>query len=119
MGISLVVSKDMDSRRIVMAKTYRRIRKSRNPVWTKPKEEDLVLLWNSQLEKHHSRKLESHWTEPHRLVKINPEGISGMASKLYGDQSNLRRTHLDDMKVCCPRSDYPKLISVPAIVSFS
>src|SRR6266480_3050598 len=95
------------------------MRKSRNPVWTKPKEGDLVLLWNSQLQKHHSQKLESHWTKPYHLVKINTGGISGMVSKLYGDQSNLRRIHLDDMKVYCPWSDYPELISIPATVSFS
>ena len=77
------------------------MRKSRDPVWTKPKEEDLMLLWNSQLQKHHGRKLESHWSELHRLVKINLEGISGMVSKSYGDQ------------------DYPELISIPATVSFS
>ena len=65
------------------------MRKSRNPDWTKLKEEKLVLLRNSQLQKHHGRKLESHWSEPHRLVKIKPGGISGMVSKLYGDQGNL------------------------------
>ena len=74
----------------------------RNPVWTKPKEDDLVLLWNAKLEKHKGKKLESRWSEPHRLVKVNPGGVSGMVRKLYGDGTDSRRIHLDDMKVYCP-----------------
>jgi hypothetical protein len=102
-----------------MAVTHRRMEASRHPMWTKPKEGDLVLLWDAQMEKQLGRKLESRWTEPHRLVKVNPGGVSGMVSKLYGDQNNLRRIHLDDMKVYCSRSDYPDLITTAATVSYS
>jgi RNase H-like domain found in reverse transcriptase/Integrase zinc binding domain len=96
--------------RNTMAAAHKRMETQRNPVWTKPKEGDLVLLWNAQLEKHLGKKLESRWSEPHRLVRINPGGVSGQVCKLYGDGSE-RRIHLDDMKVYCPRSDYPSLIA--------
>lgn len=103
--------------RQAMALVHRRMEGQRNPVWTRPKEGDLVLLWNAQLEKQHGRKLESRWSEPQRLVKVNSGGVSGMVSKLYGDGS-LRRIHLDDMKVYCPRSIYPALVNTHATVSY-
>ena len=89
----------------------------RRPVWTTPKEGDLVLLWNAQMGKHLGKKLESRWSEPHRLIKVNPGGVSGMVCKLYGDQSDTRRIHLDDMKVYCPRSQYPELTAAHTTVS--
>jgi hypothetical protein len=96
--------------RQTMAMAHKRMEKQWNPVWTRPQEGDLVLLWNAQLEKNLGRKLESRWSEPHRLVKINPGGVSGMVCRLYGDGGDMRRIHLDDMKVYCPRTDYPNLI---------
>jgi hypothetical protein len=68
------------------------------------------VLWNVQLEKHLGKKLESRWSEPHRLIRINPGSVSGQVCRLYGDGSE-RRIYLDDMKVYCPRSDYPSLIA--------
>jgi hypothetical protein len=65
--------------RQVTAATHRRMETQRNPVWTWPKEGDLVLLWNAQLEKNLGRKLESRWSEPHRLVKINPTSHTSVA----------------------------------------
>ncbi len=104
--------------RHVIALAHQRMERQRNPVWTRPKEGDLVLLWNAQLEKQHGRKLESRWSEPHRLVQVNPGGVSGMVSKLYGDGS-VRRIHLDDMKVYCPRANYPDLVNTHATVSYA
>ena len=69
-----------------------------------------MLVWNAQLEKNLSRKLESRWSEPHHLVKINPGGVSGQVCKLYSDDTKQQRMHLDDMKVYCPRSDHPELV---------
>ena len=105
--------------RAAMAAVHQRMEKSRDPMWTKLKEGDLVLLWNAQLEKHLRRKLESRWTEPHRLVKINPGGVSGMVCKLYGNQDNLYRIHLDDMKVYCLQSQFQEGIAIPTTVSHS
>src|ERR1700758_1600489 len=76
----------------------------------KPREGDLVLVWNTQLEKNLDWKLESHWSEPYHLVKINLRGVSGQVCKLYGDDTKQWRIHLDDMKVYYPRSDYPELV---------
>ena len=54
-------------------------------VWTTPKEGDLVLLWNAQIGKHMGKKLESRWSEPYQLVKVNPGRVSRMVCKLYGN----------------------------------
>ncbi|KAI9775776.1 MAG: hypothetical protein M1839_000904 [Geoglossum umbratile] len=101
-----------------MAAAHQQMEGQRNPVYTRPKEGDLVLLWNAQIGGQRGWKLESHWSEPYRLVKINPGCVTGMVSKLYGDGSQ-RRIHLDDMKVYCPWSIYPDLITTHATVSYT
>jgi hypothetical protein len=88
--------------RQAMATVHRRMESQQNPIWTKPKEGDLVLLWDAQLAKQHGKKLESHWSELCQLIKVNPGGVNGMVTKLYGNRKAIRCIHLDDMKVYYP-----------------
>ena len=85
-----------------MAVAHKKMEAIRHLVWTTLKEGDLVLLWNAQMGKHMGKKLESQWSEPHRLVKVNPGRVSRMVCKLYSDQSDTWQIHLDDMKIYCP-----------------
>ena len=71
--------------RATMAAVHKKMEAIRCPVWTTPKEGDMVLLWNVQMGKHMGKKLESWWSELHQLVKVNPGGVSRMVCKLYGD----------------------------------
>ena len=94
--------KQREAANTTIAQNQKKLEGRNNPVWTQPKEGDLVLLWDYILEKDLGQKLDPRWSEPHHLVKINPGGISAMVCKLYGDGSDLRRIHLNHLKVYCP-----------------
>jgi hypothetical protein len=102
-----------------VARNQKKLEGRNNPVWTQPKEGDLVLLWDYVLEKDLGRKLDRRWSEPHRLVKINPGGVSAMVCKLYGDGSDLRRIHLNHLKVYCPRPSHLESVVAATTVTFS
>jgi hypothetical protein len=102
-----------------MAMVHQKMERQRNPVWMRLKEGDLVLVWNTQLEKNLSQKLRSRWLELQCLVKINPSGVSGQVCEVYGDKNNQRRIHLDDMKVYYPWSDYLELVATYMSISYT
>ncbi|KAI9783265.1 MAG: hypothetical protein M1839_004105 [Geoglossum umbratile] len=66
------------------------------------------MRWSWMLRKRRKRCI---WRSRASKEDSDAADVSRQVCKLYGDGGDTCRTHLDDMKVYCPRSDYPNLVT--------